>query len=689
MDKTASPDALVGQLLDGRYVVNDRIARGGMATVYEATDLRLDRRVALKVMPEALADDDTFTQRFVREARAAARLTHPNVVAVYDQGEDNGLLFLAMEFVPGRHTLRDVIRSEAPLPPARALSIVEEILKALAAAHDAGIVHRDVKPENVLIDPRGQIKVADFGLARAISSATAATATGGVLMGTVSYLPPELVTDGSADARSDVYALGVLLYELLTGAKPHLGESPIQIAYKHVHDDVPPPSAVTPGIPPYLDALVARATSRERDLRPADAHVMLQQVRRVRQALDSGVIDDQELTDDLTPTRPVVVVPEGFDAAAETVVGVGVASSVGEAYDDVFDVSAFDDFSSSSPDERTLMVGEPAPPSPAAVAEPAGPTARDFGPPMRNNVPPVPPPHQSSRRRGWIAFALVLLLAAGAALAGWWFAVGRFQPTPDVVDLSQTAAQQKVEEAGLSFEIEQTAYSETIDPGHVISTEPEPGDDVLKDGTVAAVVSKGPERHDVPKLDGTSESEAIDAINEASLTVGKTTREWSEKLAVGKVISYSPKAGTELRRDAAVALVISKGPKPIKISNHEGDSADSATSELEAAGFDVKRKERYSEDVDQNDVIAQRPGKGTGFKGDVITLVVSKGPPLAEVPGVTGAGVDAATEKLEDAGFKVRVVEADLYIGLGYIVKQDPEGGTMAPIGSTITLSKV
>lgn len=689
MDKTASPDSLVGQLLDGRYVVSDRIARGGMATVYEATDLRLDRRVALKVMPEALTDDDTFAQRFVREARAAARLTHPNVVAVYDQGEDDGLLFLAMEFVPGRHTLRDVIRSEAPLPPARALSIVEEILKALAAAHDAGIVHRDVKPENVLIDPRGQIKVADFGLARAISSATAATATGGVLMGTVSYLPPELVIDGSADARSDVYALGVLLYELLTGAKPHLGESPIQIAYKHVHDDVPPPSAAVPGIPPYVDALVARATSRERNLRPADAHVMLQQVRRVRQALDSGVIDDQELTDDLTPTLSVARASAGAaDDVDDVVVGPIVATTAADAYDEVFDVSAYDDFvASSADDEHTLMVGAAGSVMPTAESE--SPVARDFGPPMHDGVPPTPAAYRPNRRRGWIALFVVLLLAIGAGFAGWWFAVGRFQPTPNVVDLSQAAAQQKVEDAGLTFEIEETAYSESIEPGHVISTEPGPGDNVLKDGTVSAVVSKGPERHDVPKLDGMTESEAIDSINDASLSVGDTQRRWSERFALGAVISYSPKAGTALRRDAEVTLVVSKGPKPIKIENFEGDSASAAASALQDAGFEVKRKEKYSEDVGNGDVIAQRPGKGTGHKGDVITLVVSLGPPLAEVPNVRGAGVEAATEKLEDAGFKVEVVEADLYIGLGYIVSQNPAAGTMAPIGSTITISKV
>ncbi|MBA2774477.1 MAG: serine/threonine protein kinase, partial [Nocardioidaceae bacterium] len=303
-----------------------KIARGGMATVYEATDLRLDRPVAIKVMPHALADNEEFSQRFVREARAAARLTHPNVVAVYDQGDDDGTLFLAMEYVAGRVTLRDVIRADAPLAPGRALALFEEILKAIAAAHESGIIHRDVKPENVLIDPRGRVKVADFGLARAISSATTATATAGVLMGTVSYIAPELVTEGRSDARSDVYALGVLLFELLTGHKPHTGDSPIQVAYKHVHDDVPAPSAMVDGIPPYLDAFVARATARQRDLRPADAHVMLQQLRRVRHALDHGVVNDEELTSDLTPT-----------------VAVGTAPGDGWAYDDVFDLLTDDE----------------------------------------------------------------------------------------------------------------------------------------------------------------------------------------------------------------------------------------------------------------------------------------------------------------------------------------------------------
>ena len=302
MDRSA--DALIGRVLDGRYRVGPKIARGGMATVYEATDLRLDRTVAVKVMHEGLADDDEFVRRFQREARAAARLAHHNVVAVFDTGDDHGTLFLVMEYVPGL-TLRDLIRKEAPMSPAKALAMIEPVLSALAAAHDAGILHRDVKPENVLLADDGRVKVADFGLARAINSETQHTATGGILIGTVSYLSPELVVNGKADARADVYAAGVLIYEMLTGHKPHQADSPIQVAYKHVHEDIPPPSASTPGIPPYVDALVARATARDTALRPADARVLLHQVRRVRHALDHGVVSDPDLVADLTPTTPI------------------------------------------------------------------------------------------------------------------------------------------------------------------------------------------------------------------------------------------------------------------------------------------------------------------------------------------------------------------------------------------------
>ncbi|HEY0617015.1 MAG TPA: protein kinase, partial [Kribbella sp.] len=308
---TQLSDHLVGRVLDGRYRVGARVAKGGMATVYEALDMRLDRIVALKVMHLGLGDDAEFGRRFVAEARAAARLSHPNVVAVFDQGDDDGTLFLAMEYVPGR-TLRDVIRQQAPLPPARALDLLAPVLSALSAAHDAGIVHRDIKPENVLISNDGTVKVADFGLARAVTT-TGNTATQGLLMGTVSYLAPELVTDGSADARSDVYSAGILLYELLTGNKPHTGDTPIQVAYAHVHADVPPPSQIQPGIPPYVDALVQRATARDRDIRPADARVLSRQVRRVRSALEEGLPDDPDLTGDLTVPLQQIRQDSGYD----------------------------------------------------------------------------------------------------------------------------------------------------------------------------------------------------------------------------------------------------------------------------------------------------------------------------------------------------------------------------------------
>ncbi|MGA9715886.1 MAG: protein kinase, partial [Aeromicrobium sp.] len=322
-----SDDALVGRVLDDRYVIGERIARGGMASVFRATDERLDREVAVKVMHHALGDDQQFTDRFVREAKSAAKLNHRNVVSVFDQGKDGDVAYLVMEYVPGR-TLRDIMRDEAPMPPTRALAMVEQVLIALSAAHAAKIIHRDVKPENVLITPDGDVKVADFGLARAVSAAT--TATGGTLIGTVSYLAPEIVLHEGADARSDVYAVGAMLFEMLTGNKPHVGDSPIQVAYKHVHEDIGPPSEIVDGIPAYLDALVARSTVRDRDQRSTDARVMLQQVRTVRRALEEGVTEDDDLTADLLPRVGAPVArsePGGApDVISDDTVGVAVAA---------------------------------------------------------------------------------------------------------------------------------------------------------------------------------------------------------------------------------------------------------------------------------------------------------------------------------------------------------------------------
>ncbi len=655
MSRSATSDPLVGRLLEGRYRVGERIARGGMATVYEGTDIRLDREVAIKVMPHALSEDEDFAQRFVREARASARLSHPNVVAVYDQGDDDATLFLVMEYVPGQ-TLRDLIRNEAPLAPERALRVMDDILLALTDAHDAHIVHRDIKPENVLISPEGRVKVADFGLARAISSTSTATATSGVLMGTVSYMAPELVTEGRSDARTDVYAAGVVLYELLTGTKPYEGEAPVQVAYKHVHQDMPVPSASVPGISPYLDALVARATARDPNTRPTDARVLLRMLRRVQHAIENGVVDDAELTEDLSVGAPPVA-----------------AQNVG--------------------DEQTMVVGlSDLPAAPTRQTPAAGPDFREHTPVAF--APASDPPavarmrarEQRRGRRGLVALLVVLLLAAVAAVAGWYYGVGRYTDAPNVVGMSETAARAKVEDAGLSFRIASTAYSEDVADGAVISTDPGPGDRVLTDGTVRAVVSRGPERHSVPRVVGQRLAAAERAIDASHLNRGPVTSQWSDTVAKGVVISAHPGPSTSQKPGTPVTLVVSSGPEPITVQDFIGTNATDARSALREAGFVVRVRERHSETVRAGHVIRQLPDTGTAFKGDRVVLVVSLGPTLVKVPDVMHFGVEAAKNALAAAGFVPNVQKNNVDFGLGFVVGQNPGADTYAPKGSVVTI---
>nr|WP_249423735.1 Stk1 family PASTA domain-containing Ser/Thr kinase [Nocardioides coralli] len=650
-ESSAVGDPVSGRLLDGRYRIGPRIARGGMASVYEATDLRLDRTVAVKVMHPGLGDDEEFASRFVREARAAARLSHPHVVSVFDQGNDGGTVFLVMELVAG-HTLRDLVRKEAPMPPARALALIEPVLSALAHAHRAGLIHRDIKPENVLIADDGRVKVADFGLAKAVSADTQHTATGGVLIGTVSYLAPELVVDGRADARADVYAAGVVLYELLTGAKPHEGESPIHVAYQHVHADVPAPSQRVGELPAYVDALVARATARDRGQRPADAGVLLHHVHRVAQAVATGVTDDPELAADLRPAPPMVedTEPDPFDT--------------GEL--------------------ATLL-------APADAPAVVGNHTTDLQPvPPRPPVPATPPTGRRPRRsrKGPLLLLLALLLAVGVGVGAWWFGFARWTQTPSVLGLKEPAAVTKLEAAGLRTDLGEPAYSETVPAGRVLSTDPAAGERVLDDGTVTLVVSLGKERYEVPEVRGMSEDEAQDALAAANLEFGESVGRWSERLPEGTVLGSDPETGTSLRPGTVVDLAVSKGPRPIRVRDWTGEDADRAQDALEGRGLEVVRGDpAYSDSVPEGHVISQDPSSGTLYRGDTVTLVVSEGPELVEVPsGLVASGVDAARQRLESLGFSVRVREDDSYIGLQYVLRVDPRSGSMVPKGSTITL---
>ncbi|MFD6425524.1 Stk1 family PASTA domain-containing Ser/Thr kinase [Streptomyces sp. NPDC060198] len=642
MDTTLQ-DPLLGRLLDGRYRVEARIAVGGMATVYRAVDIRLDRVLALKVMHPALAADASFVERFIREAKSVARLAHPNVVSVFDQGAEGAYVYLAMEYVAGC-TLREVLRDRGALQPRAALDILEPVLAALGAAHRAGFVHRDMKPENVLIGDDGWVKVADFGLVRAVGTATDTT---GSLLGTVSYLAPEQIEHGTADTRSDVYACGVVLYEMLTGTKPYTGENAAQIIYQHLNQDVPPPSAAVPGLSPALDALVAGATARDARARAQDAVVLLSETLEAR-----ALLSDAEL--DAAP--PQALTPVG---------------SVGA-------------------EDRTSVL-------PRAVPEDRGTTHRTsrLEMPATANASVAPArPRRSGRaersgggpRRGvWASVAaLVVVLLVGSGV--WYINSGQFTQVPSLLGQPQEAAEKRLDEAGLDVKSVDKAYSDTVDRGSVISSDPAPGDRVRGNESVKLVVSRGPEIVEVPDVEGTSLADARRTLKEAGLAPGMVTREFSEDVGRGEVIRTDPGAGTGRHPDSAVALVVSKG-SPVDVPDVSGLSVEDATAALEEEGLKAEVKPgRINSPEVAGDVAEQTPDPGAeAAEGDTVQLTVSKGPRMIEVPDVTGKDVDEAREILQDAGFEVKVDRPFLSFS-DTVGSQSVEGGGRAAEGSTVTI---
>jgi serine/threonine-protein kinase len=657
-------DALVGRVIDGRYRILSHLADGGMASVYVALDGRLDREVALKIMRPGLATDDVFVERFRAEARSAARLSHPNVVAVFDQGEDDGEVFLAMELVEGK-TLRDVIHEEAPLTAREALAILEPILLALRAAHVAGMIHRDVKPENVIVRRDGEVKVADFGLARAITN-QAATSQTGVLLGTVSYLSPEQVERGVADTRSDVYAAGLLLFEMLTGRKAVTGGTPIQIAYNHVHGSIVTPSSVVPGVPTELDELVARATALEPEDRFESAAAFVAALRGVRRGLTADELDRR---------------------------GSAVATDPGTT-SVLPSVSSTTHLPAPARPERADLPSSPerhrTRPNEVGRAALARMPVHDDGPALEHTAA-MPIDRRAGRRRRWPLWLAAVLVVGGVAFGGWWFTAGPGGSTvvPAVVGQPVAQAEGAIEQAALTVETVEE-FSEGRAKGVVLRVEPGAGSELGKESTVRLVVSKGKERYAVPKVIGARLGDVGATLSPLTLRLGGRSEEWSETVAKGVVISQDPAPGESVKRSTSVSVVVSKGREPIEVPTVTGAPFDAASAAITRAGLTVQRGEDVNSDaVPAGQVVSQSPDKGTLHRGDAVTVVVSKGPVLVPVPNVVDQQDTAAEKTLTDLGFTV-----DKQYPFGELFEkkvraQDPAAGTPVPKGTTIHLTIV
>lgn len=636
-------DPLVGQVLDGRYRVEARIAVGGMATVYRAFDLRLDRILALKVMHPALAADAGFVERFIREAKSVARLSHPNVVAVFDQGAQGAYVYLAMEYVEGC-TLRDVLRERGALRPRAALDILEPVLAALGAAHRAGFVHRDMKPENVLIGDDGRVKVADFGLVRAVGDVTSST---GSVLGTVSYLAPEQIEHGASDTRVDVYACGVVLHEMLTGTKPHAGDTPAQVLYRHLHEDVPAPSAEVPGLALELDELVASATARNPGVRPYDAVDLLALTRQARAGLTEAQLD-------AVPPR----------AKPET----------------------------GPPDSRTTVIQRLLPEAPTTVTPRPADSHRtsrlEMAPPVGPPPRPAGNPRAAFRRpgRGVVVAIVTALLVLVVGTGVWYINSGQFTRVPSVLGQTEQEARQRLSDAGLDVKVGND-FSDTFRRGTVMSSDPGSRARVRGGGPVTIVVSRGPEVVRVPDLAGLDLADARRTLKEAGLAPGIVTRSFDEDTEQGTVVSSDPESGAEAAPDSGVRLVVSKG-SPVEVEDLTGESEEDARGRLADAGLKTKiAGTRVHSPEDEGSVADQSVPEGTRLaRGDTVILTLSKGPQQVTVPDVTGRKVDDAESALEDAGFEVKVDRSFPFLD-DTVTGQSVPGGGEAPEGSTITLT--
>lgn len=576
-----SPNPLLGCTLDGRYRIESLAARGGMASVFLATDLRLRRPVAVKVMHQSLAEDPQFVERFRREARAAAALTHPHVVSVHDQGLDvqTGAVYLVMELIQG-HNVRDLLGERGPLTPIQALAVMDPLLQALEAAHEAGFIHRDIKPENIMISDSGRIKVTDFGLARAIADSQTHATTRGVLMGTVSYLSPEQVEQGKADARSDLYSAGIVLFEMLTGQVPHSAESPIAVAFQHVHGEIPPPSEFKTGIPVSLDALIQKATHRDPTLRFQSAAEFLEAVKTVRQLIESGDIDSTPAV--LQSSLPL------------------------------------------KPSETSDQTTE-----------------------FRNQK------HRPQRRKLFVSLALMFVLGIG----GYFFLQSMNTATvPQLIGLTEETAREALKGRDLNARVVQE-FSDTVDVGLVLLASPESGSRVSKGSDIQLTISMGPELFEIPDVIGQSWVDVQTSLIDLGFKPAIAAEDFHPEFGAGIIIEIDPPAFSKHPAGTELAVIISKGPAPIKVPNVINTSEQSATQKLQAKGFQqIIIKREFSSKIKKGFVISMTPAAASKQFADItVELVISDGPPPVKVPNITGMTLKRAIETLEQAGLKYKI----------------------------------
>jgi serine/threonine-protein kinase len=623
---------LTGHLIDGRYQLLSQMGSGGMATIYEALDTRLDRRVAVKIMHSHLAQDEQFVERFIREAKAAAALSHPNIVSVQDQGwNQSGVpaVFIVMEMVVG-HTLREYLTERGSIPIADGIKFLLPVLSALGAAHKLGIVHRDVKPENILVSKEGRIKIADFGLAKGALIGSTMTAESSVILGSVSYLSPEQVSRGIADSRSDVYSAAITAFEIFTGTKPFEGDEPIQIAFMHVNSQVPRISSLVDNVPQALDDLIYRATRVNPDERPRDAQEFHSELLAISHSLNpAGPQLSLELDIPIAPMR-----------------------------------------------EKSKKRSEKLP-SPAPTAK---------SPETTDQVRARRKVSNRVKRNRWIAAGLALILA----LTGWWVLAGPGASVkfPSVVGANVEQANTTLVALGLQTTIVEERFDEEIPKGRVISTEPTAGDSIAPGGLVSLTVSKGAERYTVPSLLKITTEAATNLLAKTPLRIGDITEVFNSKVAKGLIISSTPIAGAQVKRDTIVDLVVSKGVETFNLVSYVGKNGEQALNELTSAGFDVTPTYIYDEVVMPGEVISQKPVAGVALAtGAGVEIFISQGSAFVFIPNVLRYTQERAVAVLEDLGLVVAEPIKKVTKTSKVVIGINPKVDTKVKRGTKVTLT--